>query len=82
MEIQMAQADRLASMGLVAAGIAHEINTPLAYVLFNLETLTQDLPLLFATRGSLLSGGPPGLGYPGDGNGAASTAIDVTDFTE
>jgi PAS domain S-box-containing protein len=40
------QADRLASMGMLAAGVAHEINNPLSYVLFHLETLTEDLPML------------------------------------
>jgi len=43
----LAQSDRLASMGMLAAGVAHEINNPLAYVLYNLESLTEDLPLLF-----------------------------------
>ena len=51
MEAQMAQADRLSSMGVLAAGLAHEINNPLAYVLYNLESLTEDLPeLLGAVR--------------------------------
>lgn len=34
---QRAQADRLTSLGRLAAGIAHEINNPLAYVLGSLE---------------------------------------------
>ncbi|MDP3156829.1 MAG: PAS domain S-box protein [Archangium sp.] len=40
----LAQTDRLSSMGLLAAGVAHEINNPLAYVLSNLESVIQDLP--------------------------------------
>jgi PAS domain S-box-containing protein len=42
----LAQTDRLASMGMLAAGVAHEINNPLAYVLYNLESLSEDLPRL------------------------------------
>src|SRR5437773_1406502 len=38
------QADRLASIGLLAAGLAHEINNPLAFVRANLEFLQQELP--------------------------------------
>ncbi len=40
----LAQSDRLASMGVMAAGLAHEINNPLAYSLYNLESLCEDLP--------------------------------------
>lgn len=43
---ELAQADRLASMGMLAAGVAHEINNPLAYVLYDLESLAVDLPKL------------------------------------
>ncbi|MGV3624903.1 MAG: sensor histidine kinase [Archangium sp.] len=36
---QVAQSEKLAGIGQVAAGVAHEINNPLAFVLSNLETL-------------------------------------------
>jgi PAS domain S-box-containing protein len=42
----LGQADRLTSMGMLAAGVAHEINNPLSYVLYNIETLTEELPKL------------------------------------
>jgi two-component system, cell cycle sensor histidine kinase and response regulator CckA len=46
LQSSLAQADRLASMGMLAAGVAHEINNPLSYVLYNVESLAQDLPKL------------------------------------
>ena len=45
MQAGLAQADRLASMGMLAAGVAHEdINNPLTYVLYNAKALADDLP--------------------------------------
>ena len=38
-----AVADRMAALGTLAAGIAHEINNPLTYVIANLQTLAQRL---------------------------------------
>ncbi len=43
LELQLAQADRLASVGLLAAGVAHELNNPMAFVLYNLEAITEEL---------------------------------------
>lgn len=42
LQASVAQSDRLASMGMLAAGVAHEINNPLSYILYNLESLTED----------------------------------------
>jgi PAS domain S-box-containing protein len=42
-EQRLAQSDRLASVGLLAAGVAHELNNPLAYVLYNLEGMADEL---------------------------------------
>jgi PAS domain S-box-containing protein len=47
LQASVAQADRLASLGMLAAGVAHEINNPLAYVLYNVESLALELPPLF-----------------------------------
>ncbi len=51
LQAQLAQADRLASMGLIAAGVAHEINNPLTYILLNLERIVRELPDI---RGALV----------------------------
>jgi PAS domain S-box-containing protein len=40
------RADRLASLGTLAAGVAHEINNPLAYVISNLAYCMEKLELL------------------------------------
>ena len=60
MRAMLAHSDKLASIGLLSAGIAHEINNPLAYVLNNLVVLQREVggllelfKLYDSTRGSL-----------------------------
>ena len=44
LQARLAQTDRLTSLGTLAAGVAHEINNPLAYVLLNLGFVAEALP--------------------------------------
>lgn len=46
LQTRLAVADRLISVGTIAAGVAHELDTPLAYVTTNLEHLAAALPPL------------------------------------
>ena len=50
---QLAQRDRLASMGLLAASVAHEVNNPITYVLLNLAWLSKELPGIGTALSSL-----------------------------
>jgi signal transduction histidine kinase/CheY-like chemotaxis protein len=43
LEGRVAQAERLSALGVLSAGVAHEINNPLAYVLLNLEFIEQHM---------------------------------------
>lgn len=45
-QTRLAAADRMASVGILAAGVAHEINNPMAYVTSNLEFVTQQVGVL------------------------------------
>ena len=40
LKLQLAQSDKLATVGQLAAGVAHEINNPVGFVKSNLETMT------------------------------------------
>jgi len=45
-ETQLIQSEKMSSLGQMVAGVAHEINTPLAYVTNSLGTVAEKLPEL------------------------------------
>jgi PAS domain S-box-containing protein len=56
----MIQSSRMATVGLLAASVAHEINNPLTYVLYNIEHLANQLSTLANTSERTgFSGGDP-----------------------
>ncbi|TLY52004.1 MAG: ATPase, partial [Gammaproteobacteria bacterium] len=47
-QTQLLQSEKMASVGQLAAGVAHEINNPIAYVSCNLRTLSDYLQKIFS----------------------------------
>lgn len=60
--LRLLQQEKLASVGVLAAGIAHEINNPMGFIISNLQTLSKYLDRLFTLVDALR---PPG-GTEGD----------------
>lgn len=54
LELQVIQKDKLASMGFLTAGIAHELNTPLASALLNAQMLKEDTGKIWPEHGATL----------------------------
>ena len=54
-QLQLVQTAKMASLGELVAGIAHEINNPLSYVMSHLDTVEQSLDKLHGKIASQLS---------------------------
>ncbi|MGC2166656.1 MAG: ATP-binding protein, partial [Gallionella sp.] len=50
-ELQLIQSEKMSSLGQMVAGVAHEINTPLAYVKNSLGAVAEQLPGIDLTLG-------------------------------
>jgi len=66
---QLLQRDRMAALGTLAAGVAHEINNPLTYLLVNLEHVLRRL------RAASASDDPVAVLASGDGGAGGLTAL-------
>lgn len=54
MQMRMILGERMAAVGTLAAGVAHEINSPLSYVMANLDMIAEEIhPMLGAGGASL-----------------------------
>jgi CheY-like chemotaxis protein len=64
-EVRRLQAEKLASIGMLAAGVAHEINNPAAFVLANIEALCGQMRLIEERIKDLPGGAAQSLGVAG-----------------
>ena len=77
-EAQMLTADRLASMGMLAAGIAHELNNPLGVTIANVSFALEELHALDASLTSAEGEGPAEMAARlARGRAAVSTIVDA-----
>ncbi|QSQ21817.1 response regulator [Pyxidicoccus parkwayensis] len=57
-QAQLVQAGRMAAVGQLAAGVGHEINNPLAYIVSNLEHASEEADALARELGEMRGAGP------------------------
>jgi signal transduction histidine kinase/ABC-type phosphate/phosphonate transport system substrate-binding protein/ActR/RegA family two-component response regulator len=76
------QADRLAAIGTLAAGVGHEINNPLSFVVGNLGYVTEELEALQERLAREAEGGGAEGGAGEGGGHAAETAATLREVLE
>jgi signal transduction histidine kinase len=81
MRARVIQSEKLASLGLLSAGVAHEINNPLSYVANNLAVLGRDLrgmkEILAAYEEAVAA---PGASIPSDAAEGIARLAEATDL--
>jgi two-component system, cell cycle sensor histidine kinase and response regulator CckA len=78
-QARLTLADRLASVGTLAAGIAHEINNPLAFVISNLSFLSEEMR---RSQLSLEASGISGPLAPGAPRQRSRAEMDLVEWQE
>ena len=78
-EEQLLQSDKMASIGQLAAGVAHEINNPIGYIYSNLGTLGEYINNLFRVIGAYEKAL---RGMPGDGQERRSELAEIKQQVE
>ncbi|MEX2468202.1 MAG: ATP-binding protein [Pseudohongiellaceae bacterium] len=79
-QTQLVQQEKLASIGLLAAGIAHEINNPIGFIKSNLQTLEEYLSLVnmlfdrFKSVADKADADPEGMDYRAEMDGMIALA--------
>lgn len=77
---QLVQSEKMASLGQLAAGVAHEINNPIGYVRTNVDLLEQDLRAVRGLLDCLLDlAGAVAAGDGGAARQAVATADEIAD---
>jgi two-component system, cell cycle sensor histidine kinase and response regulator CckA len=78
-QARLTLADRLASVGTLAAGIAHEINNPLAFVISNLGFLSEEMR---RSQLALETSGAGGMHSPGLTRLRTTEDLDLVEWQE
>ena len=83
MHEQLLISERMASLGMLAAGVAHEINNPLGILLTNLELATEQLTRLVQQGEAASAGGEAGeAGETGGDRGSSAPPVRLAELNQ